>query len=59
MQAQIPILCKAHTLGETSHMPQLARISFVKKGFVMFLIKIEKIGGVFILSHNGEISKGH
>lgn len=28
VEAQIPILCEAHTLGETSHMPQLAHAPF-------------------------------
>lgn len=36
MEAQIPILRKAHTSGRTSHMSPLAHISFVKEGFVVF-----------------------
>lgn len=60
MEAQIPILYKAHTLGETSHMPQLAHISFVKKGFVTSFIEIlKKIDAIFILFHNRDITKVH
>ena len=47
MEAQIPIVRKAHTLGGTGHMSPLAHMSSVKRGFVMSLTEILKNGCSF------------